>query len=121
MFRMRKSGSKDNDKNNKAGIQAERDWLIEHLSEERKTEMEGVVAAKRYLAGAKPSVGPMELKRRCFDDGGGGADDVFSHMDFGTVSFSQCLACHELSKPRCMPHEVQQQVEEARNYTRVQV
>lgn len=70
----------------KADIKPECDWFIKNLSErrsKRKSEMEGLITAKQYLAGAKPPVGLTELKRHTFDD------DAFGHINFGTVSFLQ--------------------------------
>lgn len=78
--------SKENEETTEADIKPECDWFIKNLAErrsKRKTEMEGLVTAKQYLAGAKPPVGLTELKRHSFDD------DAFGQINFGAVSFLQ--------------------------------
>jgi len=80
------SESKGNEEQTHADIQPECDWIIEHLAErreKRKTEMDGLVTAKQFLAGAKPQVGLAELKRHVFDDA------AFGRINFGAVSFLQ--------------------------------
>merc|ERR1712203_178039 len=65
------SQSKANEEKTEADIKPECDWFIKNLAErrsKRKMEMEGLVTAKQYLAGAKPPVGLTELKRHLFDD-----------------------------------------------------
>lgn len=78
--------SKENEEQTHADIQPECDWIIGHLAErreKRKTEMDGLVTAKQFLAGAKPQAGLTELKRHVFDDA------AFGRINFGAVSFLQ--------------------------------
>jgi len=78
--------SKENEEQTHADIKPDCDWIIEHLAErrdKRKTEMDGLVTAKQFLAGAKPQVGLAELKRHVFDDA------AFGRINFGAVSFLQ--------------------------------
>jgi len=80
------TGLRDNEKKTEEDIKPECDWFIKHQSErreKRKTEIEGLVTAKQYLAGAKPPVGLTELKHDKFDD------SAFGQINFGTVSFLQ--------------------------------
>jgi len=80
------SESKENEEQTHTDIQPECDWIIAHLAErreKRKTEMDGLVTAKQFLAGAKPQAGLAELKRHVFDDA------AFGRINFGAVSFLQ--------------------------------